>query len=95
MATDNAFLAGRRIATVPAIPNIPGYEWLTVSALRHMLFQAATRKDSRGRAMPGNGLEELGVVLRIGRKILIDLDRFDAWLDTRRAPAGYRREAVR
>jgi hypothetical protein len=95
MTTTNVFLAGRRIATVPALPKIAGYEWLTVPALRHLLFQAASRRDSRGHVISGNGLEEKGAILRIGRKILIDLDRFDAWLDTHRASAEFRGESVR
>lgn len=30
-----------------------------------------------------NGLAEAGAIIRIGRKVLIDLDAFEAWLDSR------------
>jgi hypothetical protein len=84
MTTNRSLLAGPRLVTVSALPSIPGYEWLSVSALRHLLFRASKRFDSKGERVPDNGLEEAGAILRIGRKILIDLDRFDAWLATHR-----------
>ena len=84
MSNQQTPIRGRRIATVSKLPQLPGYDWLTVSALRHLLFQAKNRKDSKGRIIAGNGLEEAGVIIRIGTKLLIDLDRFDAWVDTHR-----------
>ncbi len=84
MTSATAKQAGRRLAPVRNILYIPGYEWLTAPALRHLLFQAKARFDSRGRPIPGNGLEEIGAIIRIGRKVLIDLDRFDEWLDAHR-----------
>ena len=74
----------RRIATVKQLTKIPGYEWLTEPALRHQLFDSESRIDSKGRVIPGNGLEEAGAIIRIGRKLLIDLDRYDVWLDRHR-----------
>jgi hypothetical protein len=81
---DSSNLTGRRIVTVAEFPTVPGYGWLSVSALRHLIFMARPRKGSRGQSIPGNGLEEMGAVMRIGRRVLIDLDRFDAWMDTHR-----------
>jgi len=75
---------GRRLATVNQIPNLEGYEWLTVPAMRHLIFNAESRLNSRGETVPGNGLREAGAILRIGRKILIDLDEFDRWIDRHR-----------
>lgn len=77
---------GRRLATVRQIPGIPGYGWLTEPALRHLIFNAQNRLNSRGEKIAGNGLGR--AVLRIGRKILVDLDGFDSWLDEHRQDAG-------
>lgn len=73
---------GRRFATVRQIPGIPEYKWLTESAIRHHIFGAESRTNSAGETIPGNGFGR--AILRIGRKILIDLDEFDRWLDEHR-----------
>lgn len=39
------------------------------SSLRWMVFQEAS-----------NGLRDTGAVIRLGRRVLIDIDRFDDWL---------------
>jgi hypothetical protein len=67
---------------VPDIPNLPGYEWTTQSYLRHAVFDAQDRLGSGGTVIPGNGLA--GAIIRIGRKVLIDLDRFDTWIEDQR-----------
>ena len=85
MSSQQTFDSGCRIATVSNLPQLPNYDWLTVPALRHLIFEAKSRRDSKGRVIPGNGLEEVGAIIRLGRKLLIDLDRFDAWLDSHRA----------
>ena len=74
----------RRIASVKQLPETPGYEWLTVSALRHLIFNSQPRVDSKSRPVPTSGMQEAGAIIRLGRKLLIDLDRFDAWLDSHR-----------
>ena len=84
MSSQQTLNGGCRIATVSKLPQLPNYDWLTVPALRHLIFEAKSRKDSKGRVIPGNGLEEAGAIIRLGRKVLIDLDRFDAWLDSHR-----------
>ena len=53
---------------------------LTPSAIRAHLFKAEDRLNSRGEKIPGNGLAATGAIIRRGRKILIDLDRYGAWL---------------
>jgi len=57
----------------------------TAAALRDMKFRAFDRYNSRGEIIKGNGTGAAGVWLQVGRKVLIDLDAFDAWLDTQRA----------
>lgn len=77
-------MAGKRIVSVPQVPAVPGYQWLTKHSLRHMIFAASDRFNSKGEKLPGNGMDQFGVVIRVGRKVLIDLDAFDKWLETRR-----------
>ena len=72
----------RRCARVSDIPNLLGYEWVTESFLRHAIFNAKDRVGSAGTELSGNGLGP--AIVRIGRKILIDLDRFDAWIESHR-----------
>ena len=71
-----------RTYAVNQIPKIPGYGWLTVSALRHLIFQAQDRVSSTGQVIDGNGLNR--AIIRVGRKVLIDLDEFDRWIDDHR-----------
>ena len=94
MNNQNESHHGRRLVTVPALPAQPGYEWLSVPAMRHLIFQAEDRKDSHGSVIPGNGLAKTGAIIRIGRKVLIDLDRFDDWLDDHRVLADVRQEGT-
>ncbi|MGO9443907.1 MAG: hypothetical protein ACLPXB_03925 [Thiobacillaceae bacterium] len=55
------------------------------SSVRALLFKADSRYDSKGRIIPGNGLIESGAVLRLGRKVLIDEERFFIWLRSKQA----------
>ena len=55
------------------------------AGLRYYIFNAESRKNSRGETIPGNGLAEAGAILRIGRKVLVDEDRFFQWLDSQQA----------
>lgn len=73
-----------RLATVAQIPALTSYSWLTESALRHLIFHAEPSFASDGQKTSGNGLLQAGVIIRIGRKILIDLDKFDDWLNQQR-----------
>lgn len=49
----------------------------TEASLRWHIFQAAT-----------NGLQDAGAIIRIGRSLRIDLDKFDAWLDSKTSKGG-------
>ena len=57
-------------------------------SLRWLIFNSTERKTSRGDRIPGNGLAESGVIIRIGRKVLIDENRFFGWLDAYQEPAA-------
>lgn len=52
----------------------------TPGAIRANIFKAADRTNSRGDKIPGNGLERSGAIIRRGRKVLIDIERYAAWL---------------
>lgn len=56
----------------------------TAAALRDLKFKAHDRKNSRGEVIKGNGTGPAGVWIQIGTKVLIDLEAFDAWLDSHR-----------
>ena len=51
----------------------------TAAAIRNLIFKAETRHSSKGE-IPGNGLLECGAVIRVGRKVLIDAQRFLEWV---------------
>jgi|TARA_B100000315_G_scaffold250438_1_gene283262 hypothetical protein len=74
----------RRVYSVKQIPSLPGYTWLSASSLRHIIFNSKNRMRSGGESIPGNGLAEERAIIRVGRKVLIDLDAFDRWLDDHR-----------
>jgi len=60
----------RRFATVNQTANI--FPAFSVSSLRYLIFNGKN-----------NGFEKC--VFRVGRKILIDLDLFEAWIDQKQA----------
>ncbi|MGH6827072.1 hypothetical protein [Methyloceanibacter sp.] len=51
----------------------------TAAALRNLIFKAQKRRTTKG-TIRGNGLLEIGAVVRVGRKVLLDADRFFAWV---------------
>ena len=55
----------------------------TEPSVRNLIFKADPRESSLGR-IPGNGLIEAGVIVRIGRKVLIHEPRFFAWVEGQR-----------
>lgn len=79
---DNAIERGRRLVTVKILANTRGYDCFTEASLRHMIYDAQDRYNAAGEIVRGNGL---GVALiRVGRRVLVDLDEFDAWLERHR-----------
>lgn len=77
----NSIQPKRRVATIEqAAAAYPAFSQL---ALRDLIFKAADRFNARGDLIHGNGLAEAGAIIRIGRKVLIDLDKFEAWLDSK------------
>lgn len=75
---------GKRLATIAqAAEQYP----FSRAALRDLKFRAFDRTNSRGEIIRGNGSGAAGVWIQVGRKVLIDLDRFDAWIDSHREGA--------
>ena len=65
------------------VKNLPGcfpLLGLTTAAIQGHIFKAFDRKDKKGRNIPGNGLGETGAIIRRGRKVPIDVDKYGTWL---------------
>ena len=60
----------------------------TPAALRDLKFKAFDRKNSRGEIIPGNGTGLAGVWAQLGKKVLIDLDALDAWIEAHKIRAA-------
>lgn len=73
---------GKRLATIQQAANQYPF---SAAALRDLKFRAQDRKNSRGETIKGNGTGPAGVWLQIGRKVLVDLDCFESWIDSHRA----------
>jgi len=69
-----------KLSTIKNLPQFFPMLDLTDAAIRGHIFKAGDRYDSRGRRIPGNGLLEAGAIIRRGRKILINVDKYAAWL---------------
>ena len=71
----------RRFVTINECASIRPF---SAPALRDMKFKAFDRTNSRGEVIPGNGTGPAGVWVQIGAKVLIDLDAFDRWIESRK-----------
>lgn len=56
----------------------------TGPAMRNLIFKADPQDLPSGETAPGNGLLEAGAILRLGRKVLVNEDRFFEWLESSR-----------
>jgi len=79
-AEQNASAPLPRLATIPNAAKAFESAGLTPAAIRSHVFKSQDRLNSRGEKIPGNGLAASGALIRKGRKILLDLDRYGAWL---------------
>jgi hypothetical protein len=69
-----------KLATVKNLPGCFPLLGLTIGAIHGQIFKAADRFDSKGRKIQGNGLAASGAIIRRGRKVLIDVDKYAEWL---------------
>jgi hypothetical protein len=73
-----------RIVPLKVMAAMPEYaDTFTEHALRHLVADAEDRYSSKGHKVAGNGLRP--AIIRLGRRVLLDLDAFDAWLLRHRA----------
>lgn len=60
---------------IPKLITVPRWKeyhsWPPEGGLRHLIFNSKARPNA-----PGNGLEEAGVIVRVGRRVLIDEEKF-------------------
>lgn len=81
MTSENFASQGlRRLATVEKTAEFFSAAGETPAAIRANIFKAADRLNSRGEKIHGNGLAAAGAIVRRGRKVLIDIDQYGAWL---------------
>lgn len=69
-----------KLSTVKNLPSCFPLLGLTTAAIHGHIFKAQDRFDSKGRKIFGNGLAASGAIIRRGRKVLIDVDKYAAWL---------------
>ncbi len=69
----------RRLFTLPKFAERHS-SFITLAAITNQVFKAKSRQSSKGE-IPGNGLEEAGAVVRLNGRVLIDEDRYFAWVD--------------
>lgn len=69
-----------RLSTVKNVPSCFPLLNLTVASVQGHIFKSQDRYDSRGRKIPGNGLADFGAIIRRGRSVIIDVDKYGAWL---------------
>ena len=53
------------------------HPWLTLRGLEKQIFEAAY-----------NGLYKFGAIIKRGKTVLIDLERYNQWLDSQRVAGG-------
>ena len=68
------------IVTVDVLAQIFADAGKTQSAIRADIFKAEDRLNSRGERIAGNGLAAHGALIKIGRKRLINVNRYGNWL---------------
>lgn len=72
-------LQQRRLFTLPKFAEKYS-DFTTLSAITNQVFKAQPRHSSKG-VIPGNGMLDFGVIIRNGRRVLIDADAYFRWLD--------------
>ncbi|MGV7234773.1 MAG: hypothetical protein ACQ9ET_00800 [Nitrosomonadaceae bacterium] len=55
--------------------------FITLSALTNQIFKASPRQSTKGE-IAGNGMLDYGVIVRIGRRILINEANYFCWLES-------------
>lgn len=69
----------RRLYTLPKFAEQHS-NFTTLSAITNQVFKAQPRHSTKGE-IPGNGMLDFGVIVRNGRRVLIDEAAYFRWLD--------------
>ncbi|MDP2785000.1 MAG: hypothetical protein Q8O38_10480 [Sulfurimicrobium sp.] len=69
----------RRLFTLPKFAEKHS-DFVTISAITNQVFRSQPRHSTRG-VIPGNKMLDYGVIVRIGRRVLIDEAAYFRWLD--------------
>ncbi len=69
----------RRLFTLPKFAERHS-SFGTLASFTNQVFKAKARQSTKGE-IPGNGMEEAGVIVRLNGRVLIDEDRYFAWVD--------------
>ena len=69
-----------RLATIDNAAKAFADAGQTANAIRANILKADDRFNSRGEKIKGNGLAATGAIIRRGRRVLVDLDRYGSWL---------------
>lgn len=48
--------------------------------MRYLIFQSQDRHEANGKIVSGNGLDQAGAIVRVGRRVLIDEQAFFRWV---------------
>lgn len=76
--------AERNEFTVSEFVQLQEFGYLTEGSLRHLIYKSQPRLNAKGAEIPGNGMIEAGVIIRLGRKVLIDAEKFRDWIKASR-----------
>ena len=68
------------------------YPAWTQAALRNLILNAQDRHSSRG-LVAGNGLQAAAVIVRVGRRVLLDPQAFFRWIAAQQRPRIAARDA--
>ena len=68
------------LATVLVLASVYADAGKTPGSIRMDIFKADDRLNLRGEKIEGNGLAAHGAIVRCGRKVLIDVNRYGNWL---------------
>ena len=71
-----------RIVTIKVAAEIFSAAGQTQPAIRANIFKSADRFNSRGEKIKGNGLAKSGAIVRRGRKVLLVVAKYAAWLES-------------
>ena len=82
-ATNSAYQPPRRLFTLRKFAEKHS-DFTTLSSVTNQVFKARPRQSTTGE-IRGNGMLDFGVIVRIGRKVLIDESAYFRWLDAQQA----------